>query len=281
MAAPVGDLRGATLWRPLERLRGVVLAADGADERSFAKALGRSPGTIRAWLEGFRAGGLRGLLGEPTGSDQAERHLQIFSNLLVAQLGEEIFMPLMGEPLIGMGYQVVDRRTAHAEQDFDIRDDVGRSALSVNVKVHSSRFRNAPQVVALAADDCFALALYKILSAFKQMRETRVPFLFLVSMRWGIVEEVVRRVPADLGEMVELVFRARARPWTASWTASTPGVQLSASGSSGEPSADGAGSPPRSTCTSRSARRWSPSSVPSRTWSERGWSGSVASWMPG
>ena len=38
-----------------------------------------------------------------------------------------------------------------------------------------------------------------------------MPFLFLVSIRWGIVEEVVRRVPADLGEMVELVFRARAQ----------------------------------------------------------------------
>lgn len=200
-----------TLWRPLERLRAVVLAAEGKDERSIAKALGRSGGTVRAWLEGFRAGGVRGLLGEPTGSDEVERHLQIFSNLLVAQLGEEIFMPLMGEAMIGMGYRVVDRRAAHAEQDFDIQDEADHPALSVNVKVHSSQFRNAPQVVGLAADDCFALALYKILSAFKQGRETGVPFLFLVSIRWGIVEEVVRRVPADLGEVVELVFRARAQ----------------------------------------------------------------------
>jgi len=199
------------LWRPLERLRAVILAAEGEGERSIAKALGRSVGTVRSWLEGFRTGGLRGLLGEPTGPDQAERHLQIFSNLLVAQLGEEIFEPLMGRPVGEMGYRVVDRRAEHAEQDFDIQDGAGRPALSVNVKVHSSRFRNAPQVVGLAADDCFALALYKILSAFKQSRETGVPFLFLVSIRWGIVEEVMSRVPEDLGEAVELVFRARAQ----------------------------------------------------------------------
>ncbi len=200
-----------TLWRPLERLRAVILAAEGQEERSIARVLGRSAGTVRGWLEGFRTGGLRGLLGEPTGSDEADRHLQIFSNLLVAQLGEEIFEPLMGGPVRSMGYRVVDRRAEHAEQDFDIQDAAGRPALSVNVKVHSSQFRNAPQVVGLAADDCFALALYKILSAFKQSRETGVPFLFLVSIRWGIVEEVMRRVPEEVGELVELVFRARAQ----------------------------------------------------------------------
>lgn len=201
----------SALWRPLERLQAVILSARGEDERSIARTLGRSAGTVRGWLEGFRTDGLRGLLGEPTGSDEAERHLQIFSNLLVAQLGEEIFEPLMGEPVGRMGYRVLDRRAEHAEQDFDIQDETGAPALSVNVKVHSSQFRNAPQVVGLAADDCFALALYKILSAFKQSRDTGVPFLFLVSIRWGIVEEVMSRVPEDLGEVVELVFRARAQ----------------------------------------------------------------------
>lgn len=166
---------------------------------------------MRGWLAGFEEGGVRGLLGEPTGFDEGERHLQLFSNLLVAQLGEEIFEPLVAQPVREMGYEVLDRRTEHAEQDFDIRDPQGAMAISVNVKVHSSQFRNAPDVVKLAADDCFALALYKILSAFKQTRETQVPFLFLVSIRWGIVEEVIARVPPDLGEIVELVFRARAQ----------------------------------------------------------------------
>jgi len=200
-----------SLWRPLERLRAVLLIDEGTELRQVASELGRSPATVRGWMEGFESGGLRGLLGEPTGRDEVERHLQIFSNLLVAQLGEEIFEPLVVAPVRELGYEVVDRRAEHLEQDFDMQDRDGATAISVNVKVHSSQFRNAPDVVRLEADDCFALALYKILSGFKQTREIGVPFLFLVSIRWGIVEEVMSRVPEDLSELVELVFRARAQ----------------------------------------------------------------------
>jgi len=199
-----GDER---LWEPMSRLKAVLMYAEGKSLAEVSRAVGRNQSTVRGWIRDFEREGLRGLY--PLGV--AKRSSQIFANLLVARLAEDFFIELIGPKLRTFGLTYQDRRSEYTETDFSVMDRGGREVFLVNVKVHSSKFEQANRFVNLDPEDTFPLALYKILMGFKYQKDTGLPFLFVVSIMWGIVEQVVGLIQPEDREIVELVFQTRTR----------------------------------------------------------------------
>lgn len=203
-----GDER---IWEPMGRLRAVLLSAEGKTPGEIAREVGKNIATIRGWLRDFETAGLKGLFPLAEGEGEIKRSAQIFANLLVARLAEDLFQYLISPQLASLGLKCEDRRSEYTEADFGVLDHEGHETFLVNVKVHSSRFEQAAHFVNLDADDTFPLALYKILMGFKYQRESGIPFLFVVSVRWGIVDQVVEHVQPEDRKLINLVFRVRAR----------------------------------------------------------------------
>ena len=198
------------IWRPMARLNAVVLSLDGKSPKEIADAVKKSVSEVRSWLRDYGERGIQGLF--PLDEDRilTKRSLQLFSNLLVARLAEDLFGSLLGDELPKIGLKAVDRRAQYSETDFGIvESESGRDVMLVNVKVHSSLFEQAQQFVGLGPTDTFPLALYKILMGFKQQKQLGIPFLFLVSVKWGIVDEVIKLVDQEDEKIIHLIFRTR------------------------------------------------------------------------
>lgn len=209
LQAIYGDER---LWEPMGRLKAVLLADQGKAPSEIAREIAKSEGTVREWLKAFKVQGLKGLF--PISEEEAltRRSSQIFSNLLVARLAEDLFDALTGSALHSIGMRIEDRRAEYSETDFGVVDTASKKdACLINVKVHSSQFEGAERFVGLAPTDTFALALYKILMGFKYQKEKGIPFFFVVSIRWEIVEEVMRLIRREDQRLVHLIFQTRAR----------------------------------------------------------------------
>lgn len=130
----------------------------------------------------------------------------------VDRLAEDLFDALAWSVLRSIGMRIEDRRAECSETDFGVVDTASKKdACLINVKVHSSQFEGAERFVGLTPTDTFALALYKILMGFKYQKEKEIPFFFVVSVRWRIVEEVMRLIRREDQKLVHLIFQTRAR----------------------------------------------------------------------
>jgi len=191
----------------MQRVRAVVLSEQGLNVREIARKLARSTTEIKHWTEDYREGGLKKLF--PVEKQRAQRSYQVFTNLLVARLAEDLFAELISRRLKPLGISAVDRREEYTETDYAIVDYSNKDLLLINVKVHSSKFEQAKRFVGLDPDDTFPLAVYKILMGFKYERQTSLPFVFIVSLRWGLVDEVMRLLSPQDSQLIDLIFQTR------------------------------------------------------------------------
>lgn len=146
---------------------------------------------------------------------------QLLLNLLLGRLGEDYFENLIKSKLPGVelrSHTAAPQLIERVERKYGIINyDVllrGRALFHANIKVHTTPFREAQRMVGLDPDNCFPLAVYKILSGLGEQQRKSVPFLFLVFIRWSMRETVARRL-ASLGRALrgemEKVFRQRDR----------------------------------------------------------------------
>lgn len=142
-------------------------------------------------------------------------------NLLLGRLGEDYFESLIGSRLPEVelrSYTAAPKLIERVERKYGITNyDVllkGEKLFHANIKVHATQFREAQRMVGLDPEDCFPLAVYKILSGLGEQRRTGIPFVFLVFIRWDMRETVSRRVKAlerAFQERIAEVFRKRDR----------------------------------------------------------------------
>ena len=198
-------------WLPLLRLKAVRLKQKGKRTSFIAKQLGKSSSTIRKWFNDFEKEGVDKLLPPLSAYDEQtqKRRFQIFSNLLVSRLAEDLFGEMVGYVLKKMGLELKDVRDEYSEADFVALDKFNKMALFVNVKIHSSLFRQSEQFVGLKPEDTFPLAVYKILMGHKYQLDTSTPFVFIVSICWNIVDVVMHHVRPEDREPIVLVFSTR------------------------------------------------------------------------
>lgn len=147
-----GDER---IWEPMNRLWAVLLSAEGKTPAEIAREVGKKSATVRCWLRDFENAGLKGLFPLAEEEGETKRSAQIFANLLVARIGEDLFRCLISPQLERLGLKCADRRSEYTETDFGVMDHEGRDAFLVNVKVHSSRFEQAACFVNMDPDDTF------------------------------------------------------------------------------------------------------------------------------
>lgn len=92
-------------------------------------------------------------------------------NLLLERLGEDYFEDLVASRLPGVelcSYTAAPKLIERVERRYGITDyDIllkGETLFHANVKVHATLFREAQRMVGLDSENCFPLAVYKILS---------------------------------------------------------------------------------------------------------------------
>jgi len=142
-------------------------------------------------------------------------------NLILGRLGENYFERLIEERLPGMelrSHTAAPQLIERVERKYGITNyDVlleGEKLFHVNIKVHATQFREARRMVGLDPENCFPLAVYKILSGLGEQRRTGILFVFLVFIRWDMRETVSRHVEGlerSLQERIAGVFRRRDR----------------------------------------------------------------------
>lgn len=141
-----------------------------------------------------------------------------FVTLFLGRLGEESFLKDAEQTLpIAEGFRIErvaeDRR--YGATDIEIqRGEV--TLLRANVKVHATQFKKAKSFVGLDPEDCFALALYKILNGIKLERSTEIPFVFIVYVNWNVGETLQRDLynklrNTPMHEEINTLFSRRRR----------------------------------------------------------------------
>jgi hypothetical protein len=124
-------------------------------------------------------------------------------NLLLGRLGENYFERLIKTKLPGVelrSHTAASHLIEQEERKYGITNyDVllqGKNLFHANIKVHATQFREAQRMVGLDPDNCFPLAVYKILSGSGEQRRTNIPFLFLVFICWDLRKTIAQYTSA-------------------------------------------------------------------------------------
>jgi hypothetical protein len=89
-----------------------------------------------------------------------------FRNLVVGRIAETLFEKA-AEELKGSGFKIIDYHEAGENRDYGIqKNDL---ELPINVKVASTKFRNALRVVGLEPEDCIPISAYKAIGASERV----------------------------------------------------------------------------------------------------------------
>jgi hypothetical protein len=94
---------------------------------------------------------------------------QAFQNLVVGTIAERVFRERYLAPLEAKGFTVVDYHEKGENRDYALQRDGGE--LPINVKVASTKFREAKAVVGLDPDDCIPISAYKAIGASERVPE--------------------------------------------------------------------------------------------------------------
>ena len=129
--------------------------------------------------------------------------------MLVGTLAERSFAESYRNIVQPDELRLEDTTVRRTDTDYRVFDGRDRPVFRINIKFHGSLFRKAPDLVDLAANDCFALATYKIHSATKKQREEFIPYLFVIVSVPGLTSnDAGSIVPDDLAHLTSLYMRS-------------------------------------------------------------------------
>jgi hypothetical protein len=105
--------------------------------------------------------------GSPCLPDPPGRRVQAFQNLVVGTLTERVFRERYLAALEAEGFVVQDLHERGENRDYAVQRD--GAELPINVKVASTIFRNAREVVGLDPNDCIPISAYKAIGASERV----------------------------------------------------------------------------------------------------------------
>lgn len=118
---------------------------------------------------------------EPCLGDPAQRRVEAFRNLVVGTMAERAFRQQHLAPLEHAGFRIVDYIARGDNRDFGVQRD--GLEVPINVKVASTRFREALRVVGLDPDDCVPVGAYKAIGASERVADLLYVFLVDFDLR--------------------------------------------------------------------------------------------------
>lgn len=201
-------LEDDTLPKPFLLLKSLARLRAGEDPRVVAKSVRTTPKRIEELRRATDA------LLEATGCDLGtacseaalKKSRTTLGQLLLGVLAERTFESIYKTLMSTNELTLVDARGSRNETDYRVLNGQKRQVFRINIKFHGSRFRNAPDLVGLQPEDCFALATYKIYLALQKQDKEVLPYLFVIV---GVPDltgaQVGRAVPEDLTHLVALV----------------------------------------------------------------------------
>lgn len=133
---------------------------------------------------------------EPSLPAPAERRNQAFQNLVVGTLTERIFRRQHLEPLEEHGFTIVNYHEKGENRDFGVQKD--GLELPINVKVASTLFRKAQEVVGLDPEDCIPISAYKAIGSTEKVANLVYSDMVDFKLR-EFVDGIMERLDGSLG----------------------------------------------------------------------------------
>lgn len=206
-------LYSSTPWpRPFDLLQGRQLVATGKSAREAATEIGTTAQRIRAFCSSSDQ--LAELLGNELPKDETRRNArQILGNLIVGRCAEITFEEIYKEHMHTTELELRDLREGRSDTDYRLFNGKGRPVYRINIKFHGSLFRRAEEMVGLDAQDCFALATYKIHGALQKHEKDNLPYIFVIVSVPGLAAESIGAgVAADLQDFVARITASKRVP---------------------------------------------------------------------
>lgn len=207
----LGELFGERRWpKPLHVLQGLELHQGGVAIAQAARAVGT---TSRSLSQAARASDpvqhVLGLALHEIDTQHRQRAAQMLGQLLLGRCAEMAFERIYRSELRREEFELRDVREGRTDTDYRLLNGRGRPVYRINIKYHGSVLRQAPELVGLESQDCFALATYKIHHALQKQHEDGLPYVFaIVSVPQLTGETVGRSVPSPLVDAVAAIHQA-------------------------------------------------------------------------
>lgn len=138
------------------------------------------------------------------------RSRRIIGQLLLGQIAERAFEKIYKTTMGTDDLHLADDRETRNETDYRVLNGHQRPVFRINIKFHGTLFRNAPDLVKLASEDCFALATYKIHQGLQKQEREVLPYLFVIVSVPGLTGATVgAAIPSHLAHLGAVVQSAR------------------------------------------------------------------------
>ncbi len=150
-------------------------------------------------------------LASATTTEAMQRPRNMLGQLLLGELAERAFEAIYKETMGTNELILEDDRSSRNETDYRVLNGQHRPVFRINIKFHGSLFRNAPDLVGLAPEDCFALATYKIYQGLQKHETERLPYVFVVVGVPGLTgASIGGAIPDDIAHLISLVHSTTA-----------------------------------------------------------------------
>jgi hypothetical protein len=138
---------------------------------------------------------------------------QMLGNLIAGRCAERIFVERYKKEAATTELTLSDLRESRTDTDYRLLNGKGRPVYRINIKFIGSLFRQAPEIVKLEPEDCFALATYKICAATEKQEADKLPFLFIVVSVPGLPTATIgANAPSELRNFFALLSQGTGIP---------------------------------------------------------------------
>ncbi len=184
--------------KPFGLLRAASAIENGSSVADTARGLRTSPAKLKEFLAAPDP--VSAIFGASIPNEKAlKSSRQMLGNLIAGRCAERIFVERYKQEAATTELALSDLRESRTDTDYRLLDGKGRPVYRINIKFIGSLFRQAPELVGLAPEDCFALATYKICAAAEKQEADKLPFLFIVVSVPGLPTSAIGAgAPADL-----------------------------------------------------------------------------------
>jgi len=215
LLALIGSLYPTEPPQPFLLLEGVKRVRAGEDPGQVA----RSVHSTRRRLESLAAAPnpLLQIFGcdleAAAAAEATRRPRDMLGQLLLGELAERTFEKIYKKTMGSKDLILEDDRSSRNETDYRVLNGQKRPVFRINIKFYGTLFRNAPGLVGLEPEDCFALATYKIFQGLQKHEAERLPYVFVIVGVPGLTgTSAGAAVPEDLTHLVSLVHAASGVP---------------------------------------------------------------------
>ncbi|HEX6575006.1 MAG TPA: hypothetical protein VF042_08530 [Gemmatimonadaceae bacterium] len=193
-------------------LRGLLLVRGGMPVTQAARSIRTTNRTLQKIIDAedpisAALGGVKTL--DELARKKAARAL---GQMLLGRAAEMAFLQLFRDAFKDEELDIVDVSEEGSDTDIRLTDGKGRALYRINIKYFGAVFRRAPEMVGLSADDCFALATYKIKSGIEKQQTEGKPYFFAIVGVAGMTADTAgAQFPHDLMEAAIVVLNSNAK----------------------------------------------------------------------